>query len=305
MRWYLSMGIIGPYGIFVSTACDKLLYVMKRLFEVIRPGDPEWRLAEAIDPDRLPAHIAIIMDGNGRWAAGAACRASPDTRPASGPCAPPWKPARASAFKALTLYAFSVENWKRPRNEVDALWRLLRLYLRRELPRDDEEQYPVAGASVALDALPPQVQRELESAIEATSRNRGLRVNLAINYGGRAEIVDAVNAILTGAPSTARLHSLQVDEEMIASRLYTASVPTPTCSSALPAKCASAISCCGRSRTPSCTSPRPSGPTSPARTCSTPSLEYQKRDRRFGGLSPAVPEKLDDSLAESLGVSAR
>ena len=90
------------------------------------------------------------------------------------------------------MYAFSVENWKRPRAEVETLWRLLRYYLKHELP--DLQRNDIRLQAIGrLDALPQQVRRELESAIDATSSNRGLLINLAINYGGRAEIVDAVN----------------------------------------------------------------------------------------------------------------
>src|SRR5580704_19681540 len=107
---------------------------MKDLIEALKPGSKDWLLAKTIDPARLPTHIAIIMDGNGRWAkrrnlprvaghrAGAqAVRGTVET------CA-------RLGLRALTLYAFSVENWKRPKTEVDTLWRLLRLYLRAELP---------------------------------------------------------------------------------------------------------------------------------------------------------------------------
>ena len=88
-----------------------------------------------------------------------------------------------------------MENWKRPRAEVETLWRLLRFYLKQELP--DLQKNDIRLQAIGrLDALPAQVRRELDSAIEATAGNRGLLVNLAINYGGRAEIVDAVNAIL-------------------------------------------------------------------------------------------------------------
>jgi undecaprenyl diphosphate synthase len=126
----------------------------------------------------------------------------------------------------LTLYAFSVENWKRPRAEVETLWRLLRYYLRQELP--DLQKNDIRLQAIGrVDALPSEVQRELMSAVEATAANRGLLVNLAINYGGRAEIVDAVNAIIEVARSEGNLDSLRLDEELIAANLYTASSPDP------------------------------------------------------------------------------
>jgi undecaprenyl diphosphate synthase len=126
----------------------------------------------------------------------------------------------------LTLYAFSIENWKRPRAEVETLWRLLRYYLKQELPnlqRNDVRMQAIGR----LDALPPQVRRELDAVLEATSANRGLLLNLAINYGGRAEIVDAMNAILDMARMDGRLETLKFDEDLIATNLYTASCPDP------------------------------------------------------------------------------
>ncbi len=118
---------------------------MQALLEDLAPGDSDYPLARAIDPARLPAHIAIIMDGNGRWAkrrslprvaghrAGVhAVRATVET------CA-------RLGLRALTLYAFSVENWKRPRTEVDTLWRLLRVYLHAELPLNDGPRHSLPG----------------------------------------------------------------------------------------------------------------------------------------------------------------
>src|SRR5580704_18201816 len=177
---------------------------MKALLEALAPGSEELALARALDSGRIPAHIAIIMDGNGRWArqrnlprvaghkAGVtAVRATVET------CA-------RLGVGALTLYAFSVENWKRPRAEVDTLWRLLRVYLSRELPEilRNGIRFTCMGR---LDQLPAQVRQELETAIDATARNTGMRLNVAINYSGRAELVDAVNAIVEDARLEGRL----------------------------------------------------------------------------------------------------
>src|SRR6185295_16007847 len=111
--------------------------------------------------------------------------------------------------KVLTLYAFSVENWKRPRAEVETLWRLLRYYLKHELP--DLQKNDIRLQAIGrLDALSPEVRRELESAVDATSSNRRMLVNLAINYGGRAEIVDAINTILDMARLEGTISSLRI-----------------------------------------------------------------------------------------------
>jgi undecaprenyl diphosphate synthase len=199
---------------------------MQALFDTLNPGDGDWLLAQAIDPLRLPAHIAIIMDGNGRWArrrnmpriAGHQAGIDP-VRSAVENCA-------RIGIEALTLYAFSMENWKRPRHEIETLWRLLRFYLRRELPNLMENNIRLFALG-RLQALPTPVRDELEAAVGETSRNTGLCVNLAINYGGRAEIVDAVNAIIDEARRDRMLSDVTVDEQMISDRLYTAHVPDP------------------------------------------------------------------------------
>ena len=199
---------------------------MKELLQVLTPGESDWLLANQIDPKRLPGHIAIIMDGNGRWArqrnyprilghrAGInAVRASVET------CA-------QLGVKGLTLYAFSVDNWKRPQHEVEGLWHLLRHYLRRELANLMQNDIQLAAIG-RLESLPRNVQKELESVVEATSANTRMRLNLAINYGGRAELVDAVNAIVDNARLAGTLDSLEITEEAITSSLYTAGLSDP------------------------------------------------------------------------------
>lgn len=199
---------------------------MKELLRLLKPGEHDWRLATQFDPKRLPGHIAVIMDGNGRWArqrnyprlmghkAGIA-----SVRMAVETCA-------QLGIEALTLYAFSVENWKRPRQEVDGLWRLLRIYLRRELDslmRNDIQLVAIGR----LESLPTPVQEELQSVMRRTAQNRGMRLNLAINYGGRTELIDAVNAIVENARNEGNLGALEFTEDAISSHLYTAGLRDP------------------------------------------------------------------------------
>ena len=199
---------------------------MKELLQALTPGDRDWALASQIDPKRLPSHIAIIMDGNGRWArqrnfarifghrAGVnAVRITVET------CA-------QMGVQALTLYAFSVENWKRPRHEVEGLWRLLRYYLKRELPNLMKNDIQLVAIG-RIESLPGMVQEELQQVMRATGRNRGMRLNLAINYGGRTELVDAVNAMIDNARLDGTLDSLEVTEKAISSHLYTAGLHDP------------------------------------------------------------------------------
>src|SRR6478672_1026832 len=199
---------------------------MKAFLEALTPGGAEWALAKSLDPARLPEHIAIIMDGNGRWASRRSLPRVAGHKAGIGPVRSTVETCARLGVQVLTLYAFSVENWKRPRHEVETLWRLLRYYLKQELPELQKNDIRLQAIG-RLDALPHQVRRELESAIDATSANRGLLVNLAINYGGRAEIVDAINSILDMARLDGSIDTLRLDEELISTSLYTATSPDP------------------------------------------------------------------------------
>jgi undecaprenyl diphosphate synthase len=184
------------------------------------------KLLTAVDPQKIPAHIAIIMDGNGRWAKRRGLPRFAGHRAGVQRVRSVVEDCSRLGVQALTLYAFSAENWKRPRTEVDMLWRLLRFYLRHEL-EDLQRNNIRLQSSGRIEALPQRVYEELRTAERATARNTGLRLNLAINYSARNELVDAVNAIVDEARIEGRLASLTVDEEMISRRLYTAGLPEP------------------------------------------------------------------------------
>ncbi len=191
----------------------------------IAAGTPEALLVSQIDFDRLPRHIAIIMDGNGRWAR---LRNLPRVAGHRAGIAAVRDVVEASArlgLEVLTLYAFSVENWKRPASEVDTLMRLLREYLRKELNtlQANNIAFNVIGR---MDELSPAIQRELAEGMEATRRNTGLLFNIALSYGGRAEIVDACNRILNERSSAGAPRAL-IDETTFARYLYTAGQPDP------------------------------------------------------------------------------
>lgn len=199
---------------------------MKELLQSLSPGERDWRLATQLDPKRLPAHIAIIMDGNGRWARQRNFPRIMGHKAGVDPVRTVVETCARLGLEALTLYAFSVENWKRPRHEIEGLWRLLRFYLRRELPRllNNDVQLVAIGR---LESLPAAVQSELQSVMDKTAHNRGMRLNLAINYGGRTELVDAVNAMIENARLEGNLGALEVTEEGIAEHLYTAGLRDP------------------------------------------------------------------------------
>jgi len=199
---------------------------MNALLETLDRDDPDRLLAESLDPDRLPRHVAVIMDGNGRWARLRNLPRVAGHRAGVEPVRVTVETCARLGVEYLTLYAFSVENWKRPRREVDTLWRLLRIYIRRELPHLMENRVRLRAIG-RIEALPGAARRELLDAIETTAANNGLQVNLAINYGGRTELADAVNSLLAEARSQGGLSQLTVTEEQIANHLYTAGLPDP------------------------------------------------------------------------------
>jgi undecaprenyl diphosphate synthase len=203
----------------------------------------------------------------------------------------------------LTLYAFSVENWKRPRAEVETLWRLLRYYLRKELPELQKNDIRLQAIG-RLEALPVDVRRELDAVIDATAANRGLLVNLAINYGGRTEIVDAVNAILDQARREARLSSLRVDEDSIAAHLYTASSPAPDLLIRTSGEMRISNFLLWQIAYSELYVTETLWPDFSRAHLLTAVLEYQKRDRRYGGLSAAPlgvgPATLSEEMIAAL-----
>jgi undecaprenyl diphosphate synthase len=179
-----------------------------------------------LDPARIPAHIAIIMDGNGRWARRRGLPRFAGHKAGVKKVRSVVEDCSRLGVRALTLYAFSAENWKRPAAEVDMLWRLLRFYLRHEL-EDLQRNNIRLQSSGRVEALPQRAYEELRATERATARNTGMVLNLAINYSARNELVDAMNAIIDEARIAGTLSSLTVDEAMIDRRLYTAGLPEP------------------------------------------------------------------------------
>ena len=181
-------------------------------------------LLEKLDLSRLPRHIAVIMDGNGRWAkrrhlpriAGHSA-GTQSARITIETCA-------RLKIEALTLYAFSVENWRRPKAEIEFLMQLLREYVRKELPLLQRNNVRMRFIG-RPEELPEAVQRETREATAATADNSGMILNIAVNYGGRAEIVDALNAIV--AERNGHSAHAPISEEQISRHLYTSDIPDP------------------------------------------------------------------------------
>ena len=180
-------------------------------------------LLAQVDLDRLPQHIAVIMDGNGRWAkrrrlpriAGHRAGISA-VRQAVEACA-------RLGVPYLTLYAFSVENWKRPHTEIKLLMSLLREYLKKEIGELNKQNIRL-GVIGRIQELPKPVLQDLQHALDRTRQNTGLRLTLALNYGARAELVDAVRALLA---RSSRNGATTVDEVTLSAHLYTHDLPDP------------------------------------------------------------------------------
>ncbi|MFN7976028.1 MAG: isoprenyl transferase [Acidobacteriota bacterium] len=189
------------------------------------PGSVEESLVRQIDFTRLPRHVAIIMDGNGRWAKSRHLPRVEGHRAGIGSVRDTVETSARLGLEALTLYAFSVENWKRPKAEIDTLMALLREFLRRELEtlKKNNIRFQPIGR---IHGLPASVQRELAYAVRETKDMDGLLFQIALNYGGRTEIVDAVNELL-GSKGGAPCGHTEITEEEIVAHLYAPGTPDP------------------------------------------------------------------------------
>ena len=201
---------------------ERVPFPMKEKAVLAEPKSAEAGLLKKIDPLRLPRHIAVIMDGNGRWAR---LRRRPRVaghRAGIDSVREIIEVGARLGLEVLTLYAFSVENWKRPHSEVQTLMGLLKEYIRRELDRlvDANVRFLAIGR---VDELAPSVRRQLHLAMEKTRGNSGMQLVVALNYGGRAELVDAFNRLLQRQDG----HDAPVTEESISGSLYTAGIPDP------------------------------------------------------------------------------
>ena len=181
-------------------------------------------LLEKLDLSRLPRHVAVIMDGNGRWAQRRHLPRIAGHRKGTETARTTIETCARLKVEALTLYAFSVENWRRPKTEIDFLMQLLREYIRQEMPLVQRNNIRMRFLGRA-DELPEEVQRDTREAAEATAGNTGMVLCIALNYGGRAEILDAANALLAERSASGRSERLR--EADIERHLYTGVLPDP------------------------------------------------------------------------------
>jgi undecaprenyl diphosphate synthase len=256
---------------------------LDQLLEWIPKGGTEESLARQIEFDRLPRHVAIIMDGNGRWAGERHLPRVEGHRAGVDSVRDAVETSARLGLEVLTLYAFSVENWKRPAAEVGTLMMLLKRYLGLELETllRNNIRFNVIGR---VEALPPDVRTELLDAERKTAKNTGMLFNIALNYGGRTEIVDAARrAIEMGIAPEA------LDEDQFARLLYTGSQPDPDL----------LIRTSGEMRVSNFLLWQIAyaeiwvtdtlWPDFRCKHLLEGVLAYQKRDRRFGGITPPVP----------------
>ena len=173
----------------------------------------------------LPQHVAIIMDGNGRWAKQRHLPRVEGHRQGAESARTIIKAAGELGIKYLTLYAFSVENWNRPKDEVDALMKYLIHYLKNETPELNKSNVRLEAIG-QIWRLPENVQEQLKKAKATLAKNNGLTLVLALSYGGRTEIVDAVRNIAAEV-KTGKLEPADINEQVVSQHLYTRSYPDP------------------------------------------------------------------------------
>jgi undecaprenyl diphosphate synthase len=191
----------------------------------IEPGSRAARLLEKIDRERLPRHIAVIMDGNGRWASARRLRRVLGHRAGTDSVRDTVETSARLGLDVLTLYAFSMENWKRPADEVKTLMGLLQEFVHSELEtlqRNDIRFRPIGR----LSDLDDKVLADLDWAREQTAGNGGMLFQIALSYGGRSEITDAARALLKACIAESTPPE-EIDEESVARHLYTAGQPDP------------------------------------------------------------------------------
>ena len=191
----------------------------------MKPDATDEELLRSIDQDRLPRHIAIVMDGNGRWARSRGLPRAVGHRAGVNVVREMVRVCGELGIEVLTLFTFSTENWNRPKSEVSALMRLLIQTARSEINEIDRNNVRVVVSGRWQD-LPDATRDAVADAQKQTAKNTGLKLNLALNYGGRREIIDATKKLVHDIQ--AGKHSIDdIDEELFESYLYTAGLPDP------------------------------------------------------------------------------
>jgi undecaprenyl diphosphate synthase len=254
---------------------------LDQLLAWIPAGGVEGELARQINFDRLPRHVAIIMDGNGRWAGQRHLPRVEGHRAGIDAVRDVIEASARVGLEVLTLYAFSVENWKRPATEVSTLMMLLKRYLRAELNTllSNNIRFNVIGRS---GELAPDVVQELGEAERRTSRNTGMLFNIALNYGGRTEIIDAARRAMSSGLAPDAL-----DEATFSSFMYTTGQPDPDLLIRTSGEMRVSNFLLWQIAYAEIYVTETLWPDFRCRHLLDAILAYQKRDRRYGGIPPA------------------
>ena len=272
---------------------------LEQLLAWMPPGSPDEALARQINFDQLPAHIAVIMDGNGRWAAKRHLPRVEGHRAGIDSVRDVVETSARLGIGVLTLYAFSVENWKRPRTEVSTLMTLLKRYLRLELNTllKNDIRFEVIGRQ---EELARDVREELETAMQRTAGNRGMLFNIALNYSGRAEIVDAARRIVAAGVEPADL-----DERRFGEFLYTAGQPDPDLLIRTSGEMRVSNFLLWQIAYAEIWVTETLWPDFRRRHLLEAVLAYQKRDRRYGGItqSPVASQTVSSHPSAELGIT--
>lgn len=180
---------------------------------------------KTISCDRLPKHVAIIMDGNGRWAKSRGLSRSMGHKAGAETLKKIVEECNYLKIKHLTVYAFSTENWKRPQSEVDTLMNLLRDYIQRYIDDSDNNNIKIDIIG-DINALAPDIQQKIEVLYEKTKNKKGLNLHIAINYGGRDELIRAMKKLCADV-SSKKANVSDISEELFEHYLDTATIPSP------------------------------------------------------------------------------
>jgi undecaprenyl diphosphate synthase len=253
--------------------------------KLAQPGSEEERLLKALDADRLPGHIAIIMDGNGRWARKRRLPRAVGHRSGIKSVRETVEVCAQLGVEMLTLYAFSQENWKRPADEVTTLMRLLSEFVRKELNElaENNIRLNVIGR---LEDLTPEVRDDIARALDATAANTGMVLCVALSYGGRTEIVDACRAVIESGIAPAELDAAEFERH-----LYTAGQPDPDLLIRTSGELRVSNFLLWQIAYSEIWVTDTLWPDFRRKQLFEALLDYQQRDRRFGGLTPEEQDR--------------
>ncbi len=261
--------------------------------------DVERDLLSQIEVERLPRHVAIIMDGNGRWARERGLPRVAGHKAGITAVREAVETGARLGIDVLTLYAFSRENWRRPAREVNALMRLLRQYLKQEMPLLMEHSIRLKTIG-RIDELAPTVRRELAEAADATRDHDGMTLVIALSYAGRAEITDMTRRVAEGVEA-GRIRAGEIDESTVARHLDTAGLPDPDLLVRTSGEMRVSNFLLWQIAYAELWVSKVLWPDFRKRHFYEAIVEYQKRDRRFGGVGGVGGGPADPIVSETRG----